>query len=629
MIELYLDGKRAALPKDFAFDFVVENPYFTDAAEYTGEVQLTPKAIDNIKIFGAVGRMETTKKQQVKTATLKDGDKVILEGSATTVEYTPDALSVQLLGGNSSINFLARFENMYIDEMKEELGTLIDDWSFFPVTKGEQTLERFAQYVMAEPEDREWVMLPAQSNLGVPVNTFSRWFPNYALTDVGFGYPWPDFSKDSVTAAIQPRLCAIVRRIITALGYTVRTFDAEQTHLKYLYYVNVQHTRYLSEMLPHWTVSQFLNEIQKLFGCVFVFDTKTNKCDIKNRANFFALDIVYLNEVDDAFDVTVEETTTDIGNSNLTYNTSDIPTIRLFDEEASKNCDVREYPSLEAATTALMNGNSNLVASVDGHWYIRHHDTDEDGNITGYSVEEVNDLGALFDVEKDDTVALNIVPAKMNLTNSWRYALLSPGSTTQSGFWPTPSPVGMYPTKNVYVFDIDSYVHTGEGVLESNNLSVMPVAFFTSWDKMPDYDMDVESYDPDRQSTGATGDQSTFYLKTKLWCGWSYMVDDISETNPEKSAYWDRYTTWMKWNPCCALRNIRDYDTIYSGGIGRAKVIDTTAPHTFKIYDEMDLTNINKTYVIRGVKYVCAKVECKVEQEGFVRAKIGTFYRIE
>mgnify|MGYP003305381494 CR=1 FL=1 len=133
--------------------------------------------------------------------------------------------------------------------------------------------------------------------------------------------------------------------------------------------------------------------------------------------------------------------------------------------------------------------------------------------------------------------------------------------------------------------------------------------------------MEVDTYVSD--------DQSSASLKTKLWCGWTYMTDDVSETNPDGSAYWDCYTANMKWDPCCALRNISDYDTTYSGGIGRAKTIDTTAPHIFKIYDDMDLVNINKTYIIRGAKYVCAKVECTVSCAGIDKTKTGTFYRIE
>ena len=620
MIQLKIDGKTAALPADFSFPMTIENPYFTDAAEYTGEVSLTPKAIDNIKIFGAVGRYDQSKRQQVKDCELLNGDDVLIKGKATTVEYTPDALSVQLLGGNSSVNYLIRWQDMYINEM--DLGRLHNDWqSIFPTGTDNRNLEPFARRIMAEPEAQEWVMLPCKNEAGQEINNIERWFPDRTLQRLEYGWPYAQYTTPNEWA-LQPRICAIVRRVITALGYTIGEFDAEDTDFKYLYYVNVKHTLNLADMLPRWSVSKFLQEVQKLFGCVFVFDNITMRCDIKSRNNFFSSEVVHLEQVDDAFSVSIEEDQhTDVSNMNLSFNISEYPLMRLFDETANEKCEFRKFANMTDAENALHAAAAgNLVADVGGHYYILYRQDTATG--VTFDVTEVNDLGAEFkpDVENADT--LSFVPAKMDFTMAWSTQLEGAGNTHRVGWMPTPSPVGSAPVYHKEYFSISDYINNQETADDETDDDLMPmrIAFFKSWDKLPEIDMIVNN------PSGSWEGGVTSKCRTKLWCGWVYMYDDVSYDKQQMSSV--VYTDYMLFDPCCSLRDIKYYSTIWNMGIGSAPSIDTTAPLQITFYDDIDIKNINKTYIIRGHRYVCEKIELTVTNQGVARAKQGTFYQV-
>ncbi len=620
MITLKIDGETAALPADFSFPMTIENPYFTDSAEYTGEVTLTPNAIDNIRIFGSTGRFDQSKRQQVKDCELLNATETLIKGKATTVEYTPNSLSIQLLGGNSSVNYLIRWQEMYINEMN--LGRLHSDWqSIFPTGTDNRNLEPFARRIMGEPEVQEWVMLPCKNEAGMEINNIERWFPDRTLSRLEYGWPYATFDNPNEWA-LQPRICAIVRRVISALGYTIGVFDAEQTDFKYLYYVNVKHTLNLADMLPRWSVSKFLQEVQKLFGCVFVFDNRTMTCDIKSRNNFFSSEIVHLEQVDDAFSVTIEdENHTDVSNMNLSFNISDYPIIRLFDETANEKCEFRKFNTLVEAENALSVVQLNLVADVGGHQYVLLK-KDTPSGVT-FDVTEVNDLGSEFKPDIDNSDTLSFVPAKMDFTMAWSTQLEGSGNTHRVGWMPTPSPVGSAPVYQKQYFSISDYINNEQesgGDDNDDDLMPMRIAFFTSWDKLPEFDMIVNS------PSGSWEGGITSKCRTKLWCGWVYMVDDVSYDKQQMSSV--VYTDYMKFDPCCSLRHIADYKTLWNMGIGSAPSIDTTAPLQVTFYDDIDLKDINKTYIIRGHRYVCEKIELTVTNQGVDRAKRGTFYQV-
>ena len=75
--------------------------------------------IDNRQFFGNLQRIDTTKKSTKYQCRLMVGNKSMLDGTARVSQVTQDTVKVQLLGGNSELNFLSKEEGAYIDEMIE------------------------------------------------------------------------------------------------------------------------------------------------------------------------------------------------------------------------------------------------------------------------------------------------------------------------------------------------------------------------------------------------------------------------------------------------------------------------------------------------------------------------------
>lgn len=610
MIKLTLNKMSVPLPTDINFKFVVENPYFTDASEYTEEITLSNISPEVHKLFGAVHSHQCTKNKKNFDCELISDNHYIIRGKATTIEYSESAVKIQLLGGNSLVNFMCKWNNQYIDEI-EEMGKFVDSWSQIFTTGVDPGGKNFAERIMAGPEEKEWVMLPSVcDDYDYPVNLFARYFPDTQKKQLDFGYPYGRL--DNGLFAIQPRLTAIVRRLVNALGYEIGRFDAENTPFKYVYYVNVKNTFYLHEMLPHWTVNEFIDELQKFFNCVFVFDSVNMTCDIMSRSRFFSSEKTYIDIADDSFNVDLDNENDDIGAANIQYENDDIDISHMSNDYINEHCDVIPCNSHEELESIVLNGNPNVIGMFEGRQYVKHVEQKDDETIE--KLEEINHLGCLFDKEAEN-VSVKIVAAALNTVAPRNYVLDDNNQPISYDSYPGIAPKGYSPNKSES-FNVDKYIHT-KTEQETNKLNVMAVAVFKSWNELPNTTIPVLAPDPDPLRPG-----EMYYidLQTKLWCGWTYHVDDITGTS-----YSDNY----QFNPTLALRFIDGYDTMYSMGPGSSIMIDKSRRHEFKIYDEIDLHNINKTYIIRGHKYLCEKIEVDIDAIGLKKIKKGTFYQID
>lgn len=607
MIKLTLNKMSVPIPTDIKFKFVIENPYFTDASEYTEEISLSNSCPEVRKVFGAVHSHQFSKKKKVVDCELISDNHCMLRGKATTTEFNDSEVKLQLLGGNSLVNYMSKWSNLYIDEMAE-MGKFIESWSQIFTSGIDPGGIAFAQRIMSKPEACEWIMLPAIcDDYQYPINLFARYFPDGQGKQLDFGYPYGRL--DNGTFALQPRLTAIVRRVISALGYEINRFDAEKTALKYIYYVNVKTTFSLHEMLPHWTVNEFLDEIQKFFNCVFVFDTVTMTCDIISRGQFFNENTITLNEVDDRFNVDLSEENDDIGFANLYYKNEDIDISKLSDEYINEHSEVVKCYNEEELEDTLVNGNNNTIGMLDGRQYVKH--IEEEGRT---KIEEINQLGCMYEKDAGE-VTLRIVPAALKSTASDNIVLDNNDQPISYDSFSGIAPKGYAPNLSEE-FNIDRYIHDKKEV-ENNKLDIMAVAVFTSWENLPNVKIPVMAPDP---NPIRPGELYSIDLPTKLWCGWTYHVDDVSGMD---------YTDKEVFNPTLTLRDIVGYDTLYRLGAGSSSPVNKASKHEFRFFDNIDLKDINKTYIIRGHKYLCEKIELSIEADGIQKEKIGTFYQID
>ena len=116
MTQIYLDDTQLYMAEG-NIKLTRENAYFTQSGSYTLDVQLPLDIATNKMFFGNIGRLETTKHNVKYRARLVVDNVDVLNGSATITNISDNAVKVQLLGGYSDINFLAKFGEEYIDNI--------------------------------------------------------------------------------------------------------------------------------------------------------------------------------------------------------------------------------------------------------------------------------------------------------------------------------------------------------------------------------------------------------------------------------------------------------------------------------------------------------------------------------
>lgn len=135
MTELYLSKDGAGWHQVYfstngsGFKLTRENPYFTESESYTLDITLPMDILENRQFFGNIQRIDASKKSMKYKCRLVVDDKPMLDGTAKVTQVTYLDVKVQLLGGNSELNFNTADEKVYIDEME-----LAHNWGFFWVS---------------------------------------------------------------------------------------------------------------------------------------------------------------------------------------------------------------------------------------------------------------------------------------------------------------------------------------------------------------------------------------------------------------------------------------------------------------------------------------------------------------
>ena len=140
MLQIHINNKPAILKTGTQIKFTRENPFFSEAGDYTLDVTFPLAGCpQNQKIFGAVHRAESSKKTLLsKNFTFRlQADLFSLAGKATVTSVTQEEVKLQLLSGKSAFNFDTinndNGEDLYIDElnlgsMTEHILSKLQDW---------------------------------------------------------------------------------------------------------------------------------------------------------------------------------------------------------------------------------------------------------------------------------------------------------------------------------------------------------------------------------------------------------------------------------------------------------------------------------------------------------------------
>ncbi len=564
MTQLLIAGIEAVLPASFSVTVKRENPFFTKSGEYTYDVQLRLDNHINLDLYGFLNRLNRT--EQVYTgrkAMLMADGRVYCRGTEVITRWTHDTVSVQIVSGESELNWLVgqdrKIEDLDMGEAEHETYQYDPNYKIF---------NHGGVYPV-----KDYCTPTVRSETGVMLNYLG-------------------FNANLRTCA-QPYLCAIIRRMMSALGYAIGVNELEQTQFKNLFIVNTLHTAEYAKMLSGWKVGDFLSEVERLTGVVFLTnnDDPTNlRIDIVKKSTYYLESKqIKLNNVVDAYEAEL----VDDDSREAEFSTCDVSyelpshqhdKVMKLPEGFLETATIIDYASLNEIlqvsgppTTAVYRDTST------GRCYVRVQREYTKGTQTMTETYwiEVNQFCNLDRADTTATLEIAITPAPMAYLGEYGLEVIDlgttdgyhnnsistdqPGSDTKDAI----EAINSYAKKESQAGDLYCAFYCGVRIREvPHNIDLLPVAYTD--DRHAQVQLQLHpSSDPDYQ-TGFVGD----------------------------------------WAPG-SLR-LQDLDTDYYQG---AYQIDTSRTVTFDTFDPNRI-DVRQVYNIRGQRYVVRDVEETVTAEG-------------
>lgn len=676
MIELFLDNKPAVLRENVSIKLTRENVYFTKSGSYTYDVELPLQVKLNRDIFGNINRKDVDAQAKDFHAVLRVDNEVVLDGKAVINHITDTSVKIQLLGGNSEMNFYAKCSKVYIDEL--DLGDWQNElisWTL-PTEKGtamfrayidwldttqinfrnapESNDEHQAQLAYDWWKRRWWSYDPSRGydnyeNRGVAfpiINSNSKWnsyctsgllcnevvmrrhgskyFPEYRLEWPHQDTPGGDFPQ--VCPSFQPMLCRTLRKIMRATGYPME--DKESLRLLYqsndifprIFIACANNRREIAKALPHWTVNEFLTQIEHFMGIVIEIDEITKTSRIISRSQWWDnSNPTIINEVVDELSVDVDKSeTTDISNGNVGFAGIEDGLAHISDEIMEvATIDTTTFTTLAQMRQYIINGASssdkNKIFVVDGHQFILYFREDRHE----YVFKEVNQLRPLK--RKHDTsnidVELKIVPAQLveqkvrfveTIKNGGKWHDVEVGEDTVNIIRVQDmGNVGADLIKGATSqnTDLQTLIEGKKKVDKSNNIDTMYVAM------VPD---GLYSTTATKYGTNTT----IFGPYPRIYAYPQFEVNNVGAGNTDANQ-----------NAYITLADLGNIETLANQCLDDGTVIDTTVKYCIKFISHKVLKSTG-LFIIHNKKYACEKLEYNISDKGVSPLVTGYFYRI-
>lgn len=334
MTQLYIDGHICDLPTDFKFTLVTENLYFSKASTYTYDVKLPMLPFsNNAKIFGHLNRFDKSLSTRSWPAQLIVDNKVIVNGTAVVVGITDDSISVQLLQGNSELNWKQRYEKTYIDEL--DLGTAAE-WGLQRTVLGadeQPTIAPIDSLATTVPNGTKKMFkvadVEAYNNGNVLFTPIKNRETDTKMNNIRVVGGNVYLSKADVVkidesgilyparTVPQPKFSLMFNKVLTALGLTITVNElADNVLYNNLFVANSTSLWNVAEILPHLTVVDFIEQVQVLFDC-FIVINNDNTVEIYLRRNCYGssnAENLLIERVVDEYNVDVDNEAAEINN---------------------------------------------------------------------------------------------------------------------------------------------------------------------------------------------------------------------------------------------------------------------------------------------------------------------------
>lgn len=359
MTEVYIDQQRVYFKEKTSLKLTIENTFFENAGSYTLDVIFPLHIDENRKVFGSINRLDVSKQYQTFDAMIVVDSKMVFKGTAKVTSINDSEVKLQLLSGNSHVKFWTKAQNMYIDDLAYEYtdnktsfeqyvaleflsGTPLINAGSFPGRKG------VFCYVPVLDENGDDEGTSGSNGL---LNEQFLLIDNDEWRFIGQVDHQPVYIM-AKRNSICPNLMYVFRWIVGHLGYTLRRNDRDNDFVNSIYIATARRTTVISnrnsiydsssemamaKALPHWTVEEFIKQLQNFLNVTVIFDDLTGSVDIISDAYTDGI-VEITNAVEDEYEVEViddEDVGSNLYDSNVNYKegASDYHNIDMVDRE--------------------------------------------------------------------------------------------------------------------------------------------------------------------------------------------------------------------------------------------------------------------------------------------------------
>lgn len=682
MIKFTFDGKEVVPEKGIAISLVRENTYFTKSSTYTLDIKFPLSEQKNRLVFGSINRHDIEQKKQSWNAIVIANGKQIVTGEAIIIEVTDEYVSCQILSGNSLINH--NIGEKYIDDLElgvvldywngvyykayDDGGAIPFDldpkdivfqaeleytfgknaaYEKMPETGTGTAQEKYASMLSKlrtrwnyipnkgvyflpihnrnSAEDKSYNMAKIQqthltrkeSGYNVPLRTPAANFINYEVTAINGAFAEGDWCL----FAPQMLLRVAIQRIFEAVGYSIGTsaFDDDPMLAK-LIIANSTNTQYLANTLPHWTINEFMDEIEKLFCVVFVVHENKNIVDIYRRSDFFAKSNADFKVIDE-FTTAIEneDVSTDISTGNLSYDIPENDDTKWdkINEDYTNQCDIIHCETFDELNYELSNcpKPKSTIFEFRGQQFFKKG---EPLTIINQFRNKYNDPE-----NKEVSVTFRIIPASLhnaeipfqqqNEDPAFQIPYVSSMSQSSVPILSAPGikkneqlewgRIGVLPSENEgEIWDLEKHVDDGDTIVQQQKPNVLPLCWR---EERMENNMSAVITDPN--------DNNATYSGGIFWpCSYSDM-----------DVFWMKFFRQVEYS-MSFFKRTTGTETI-------ADIIHSTPSFCTTIeYNKILLTDsiipINSILVIRGKKFVIKSITTKLNDDGIEKLQEAKLY---
>lgn len=639
-MRIIIDHKEAIIKSGSSFEFISENRYFTGSDSYTMAIEFPLAGCpQNLAIFGHINRKDIEAKQYLFDCEIFAG-RFYKSGSITITEISDKAVKCQFLEGRSVQNYDNSLDDIFINELA--LGSWPNAYSNTSVAE---------QFLICE--NPTYTAVPW-------VNNTSGNLQN-AIKYTGSVLNWdPDFvSATEKRVSFMPFMIFIFKKIFDALEYTYDIQAWEASRYKWLLICNcvpgawdVTNWAYV---LPRWSVTEFLEELEKLMNCQFEVNSaaKTVKMSFPSTASASqnVVEIKAINEFtatkteedESEYEENMGKKYADVDSEIYTAMVSKIPREEFWrqdqlgpgrhvstfpiDDHFNTVRDITDYACRTYPTETILRVNTKgcyKPYKIDefyvpkGKFCIHDFDNGEPYNpkrnidSTQFYAQRVGEFAPIEPKESDGkSIELRIVPAIIDETDYDFAIFLDPGE--------------MKSEDDIYE-DYDGSTTKGDIYLrkyeKSDPVEVYDKIFVAFWNAdIFDEFIQERTLDTERWERHASAQSA--------W--WEFVYDTMTKRqlpHPIISNYepvWAEsvlHPTFFKF-----LADEKKYSLALEASNVVNKKIDGRVKFTVKFIAD-DMPDVGSVFIISGQQFLCKKITATITERGMSQMFKGEFYRI-